>query len=150
MTLFQPNLFQTGAIVVPGDIDLAGIMDAIAAAGPIAATGNVFPYPAEAITPPAVIVGYPTTLDFDVTFVRGNARMVFPVWFVVGNVSTLSARDTLSGVIGGAADIKSSIESDIGLHAVVSTVRVTDCAIESISIAGVPYLSARFDVEVYT
>ncbi len=137
---------------------LSAIMDAIAATIRTAGVADiVYPYPASSFQPPCAIVNYPPSggIKFDMTFKRGADEATFPVMFVVGSVNDLAARDALSAIIDGAVSIKASLEaSTAALAAVVSTVRVTDCSVEFLTMppemGSVEFLAARFDVEVTT
>lgn len=128
-------------------IDLSATMDAIAAA--ITAAGlaeRSYPYPAGDITPPCAVVGYPKSIDIGITFGRGGDSAEIPLWIVAGQVSDESTRDALSAAISGASDVQTALEGDLG--GVVSALRVTGCTPETVSFAGVTYMSARFDLEV--
>jgi hypothetical protein len=129
--------------------DMAGTMDALAAKVP-ASTYRVYAWPVEDATPPFVIVGYPTVIDFDQTFADGSDRAEIPVWYVVGNVATKQARDALSDIIRGASGIKTALDGPLTVGSATASVRVTDCTPETITLAGVQHLAARFDCEVIT
>jgi hypothetical protein len=131
-------------------IDMAGTMDALAAKVPTTAAYRVFAWPVEDVTPPCVVVGYPTSIDFDLTMDRGSDMAVFPVWYVVGKVAGKQARDALSAIITGAAGIKNALDGPLTVGSSTADVRVTDCTPETITVAAVPYLAARFDCEVIT
>jgi hypothetical protein len=122
-------------------------MDALANAVPF---GRAYGWPVESVIPPAVVVGYPTTIDYDAVFGRGSDKLVIPVYFVCGIVSDFAARAEVSSVVGGANEIKAAIESDTALLAVCQTARVTDAIIEQVTIGGVLLLAVRFDTEVFT
>jgi hypothetical protein len=111
-------------------------------------TKRAYEWPTESVNPPCAVVGYPTTLEFDTVFQRGGDRAVIPVWILVGKVSDRTARDELSTLITGATGVKDALDGDLG--GACQTARVTDCTVETVAIAGVNYLSARFDVEVYS
>lgn len=126
-------------------------MDAIAAE--LIADGvttRAFGYPIPNPTPPCAIVGYPTKLDFDMTFhalgTTGKVHATFPVWLVVGRVVDKAARDALSAVLTGATGIKESLDGN--LAASVDICNVVDCQVQALTIADVEYLAARFDVEI--
>lgn len=130
---------------------LSTVMDAIAAeliADGVTARAHAYPIPNP--IPPCAIVGYPTKLDYDFTFhalgTAGKIEALFPIWFVVGRVLDKDARDKLSAVITGATGIKESLDGNLGLT--VDTADVIDCQVETISIAGEDYLTARFELEV--
>jgi len=105
---------------------------------------NVYAWPAESVTPPCAVVGYPSDITFDLTFNRGGDQWVFPLWFVVGKSSSPDSRDALSDVLSDAVSIKSTLD---GLQT-FGDVRVTDAKIAEITIAAVTYIAAQFDCEV--
>lgn len=130
-------------MAVTGRMALAmqGLAQSVTDLGVVA---RVYDYPVEAVSPPCVVVGFPTKYEFDTTFQRGADTMEIPVWLVAGKARTLDARDTLSAILDGAASIKSALD---GNHT-YGAVRVTDAVIDEITIGGVVYASARFDTEV--
>ena len=131
------------------ELDLAGVMDGIAAtltAG--GRTESMYPFPAETITTPAVIVGYARAIEFDATFRRGSDRAEIPVWFVVTRTDPKTARDALSAVIAGSRSIKDLLDGDLG--GAVQACRVTGCTPVFIEVGGVPYAAAEFTLEVYS
>jgi hypothetical protein len=131
------------------ELDLAATMDGITATLETGGRAeSMYPFPAEAISTPAVVVGYPTAIEFDATFRRGSDRAEFPVWFVVGRNDPKAARDALSAIIAGADSIKDLLDGDLG--GVVSACRVTGCEPTFIDIAGVSYAAAKFTLEVYS
>lgn len=129
-------------------------MDALASAllsGGVVAAGKAWAYPVPSFDPPCAMVGYPTSVSFDMTAKRGADEATFPVWYIVGKVSDKASRDALSAALDGAAGTKRAIELSDTLGAVVSSVRVTDCVVETqVDAAEVKFLTARFDVHVIT
>lgn len=109
---------------------------------------DVHAYPAESVTVPCLVVGYPEDIEFDVTFKRGSDKAVFPLYALVGKVTELDARNRLSDVITGAAGVKDALDGNLG--GAVATARVTDCKPEAVTVGGVEYLSATFSIEVFT
>src|SRR5690606_8954767 len=63
---------------------------------------RVHRWPPDNISPPAAIVSYPDSYEFDATFSRGTDRVEIPVVVVVGKVSERAARARLSGYIAGS------------------------------------------------
>jgi len=130
---------------------LSGIMAALASAMPVSATTVVYPWPTDIITStPALVVGYPTAVDYDQAYGRASDKLTVPVWSVFGSVSNEAARDALSATLSGAAEIKAALETDPTLGGVCKTLRVTNALPESVIINGVTYIAIRFTVEVYT
>lgn len=125
--------------------NLTATMDGIAAL--ITSSGlvkNVYEWPTNGATPPCAIVGWPTSMVFDMTFQRGGDEMVIPVYFVVGDTSNKDARDALSTILGDATSIKSALD---GVHT-FGDVRVTEVSISEFTIGAAPMLAAKFDCEV--
>jgi hypothetical protein len=145
--VFDPAIFDPAVFDTVARLDLAATMDALAGATP---AGISHAWPVESITPPCWVVGYPEDIDFDAVFARGSDKATFPMFYIVGKVTTKTARDMLSAVISGVDELKAAIEADPTLGAVIQTCRVTHCRPQEITVAGVAYLSARFDVEVYS
>ncbi len=127
-------------------------MDGIAAyAISSGVTARAYGYPVPSPTPPCMIVGYPTKLDFDMTFhalgTVGVVEITFPLWFLVGDVVDKASRDALSAIISGATGIKNLLDGAQG-GAYLQTAEVVDCKIETMTIGGTEYLAARFDLDV--
>jgi hypothetical protein len=132
-----------------GAINLAGVMDALAARLVTAdVTERAYAWPADNVQPPCAVIGYPEDIEFDATFGRGSDVAVFPVWFLVGKVSERTARDRLSAIVTGATGIKNALDG--GYPSYIQTARVQNCRPAPVTVAGVEYLAARFDVEVYS
>lgn len=126
--------------------NLADVMDAIAAAL-VAVTPRTYGWPVGSVTPPCAVVGYPTNIDFDMTYQRGADKANFPIYFLAGVGTEKSARDALSSIITGAIDIKDVLDGD--LDGKIQSGRVTDCKIEQIEVGSILYVSATFTYEAY-
>lgn len=127
--------------------DLTTTMDGLATLATNASLAtNIYAYPVGSVTVPCIVVGYPTTIDFDTVFARGGDRAVLPVWFVVGKSNTKDARDGLSAILSDASSVKSAFDGNRSF----GSVRVTDADIAEITIAAVDYVGVKFTVEVYS
>jgi hypothetical protein len=105
---------------------------------------NVHDYPVESITPPAVVVGYPTRWDFDSVYGQAGVGVAtFPVWFACGKSGDESARNVLGDVMSGAASIKALLDATIDYDVRVTSAEVTELVVNAIT-----YLAVRFDCEV--
>lgn len=132
------------------EFDLATVMDAIAAK--LIADGvttNAYGYPTAQMTVPCAVVGWPTNINFDMTFKRGADTIEFPIFFLVGGMLEKNARNGLSKVITGAIGIKKSLDSN--LSGAISSGHVKDCVVETFTMAdGTEYLAAKFTFEAIT
>jgi|WetSurMetagenome_2_1015567.scaffolds.fasta_scaffold419962_2 hypothetical protein len=105
---------------------------------------QVYDFPVENITVPCVVIGYPTTWDFDMVMGSvGVGTAVFPLWFVIGKTNTEDGRNLLSDVMSQAGSIKDLIDACTAYD-----VRVTEATVTEMTVGGVPYLAAKFDCEV--
>ena len=130
-----------------GAVDLTATMDGIGDLVEAAAlVPNVYRWPAESVTVPCAVVGYPTAIDLDATFQRGTDRVALPLWLVVGRTTTKDARDALSVLLGAAPSVKATLDGAQSF----GDLRVTDAEVSEIVIGGVSYLGLRFTVDVLT
>lgn len=133
-----------------GVFELAGVMDAIADAA-IAAevVDRVYEWPTSTPAPPCLVVGYPTAVTFDVTMQRGHDRATFPVWVICGRADERTARDVLSSYVSdGGNRVKTALDGDLG--GAVSSARVQSVGFELMTMGGVEYISAAFELDVLT
>lgn len=120
---------------------LSDVMDGLAG---LIGMANSYPYPAESITVPCAVVGYPTEVDFDLTFQRGGDTFRIPVWLIVGKSGTVDARDALSERLTGVGSLKEALD---GSHA-FGSVRCTDAEVAEITVAATTYIGIKFSTEV--
>lgn len=132
-------------------MDLAAVMDALAARLGTIAGLRVHAYPPTSLTPPAAVVSYPDTYDYDETYGRGSDRMTLPVVVVVGKVSDRSARDQLGAYLNGSGDrsVKAVLESESVTYAAFDSVTVKSAEIDVVTIGGTDYLAATLNLDVY-
>lgn len=123
--------------------NLTAVMDGIAAQV-VGLIPNTFAWPAESVTPPAAVVGYPTRIEFDLAAGRGGDEMTIPLWVIVGKSGTKAARDQISTWIGDTSSVKSAVD---GLHA-WGDARVVDAKVSEITINAVAYLAVEFTIDV--
>ena len=154
-------------------IDLAAVMDALAS-GATSAAGleRGYGWPVDTVSPPAVVVGYPEEFEYDQTFGNTTDRATFPVWVVVGRVSTRAARDAIGSFVPGgggglvtesgdtlltedgdtligeaeSSAIKAHLDGNLGGKC--DSANVARSAIEAVVIGGIDFLAARYDVDV--
>ena len=105
-------------------------------------------YDSDRVTPPAAVIAFPDSYDFDQTFQRGFDRIVIPVTVVVGRADSRSSRDRMTKYAAGSGpdSVKHVVES----HSPTSydSARVLSVEFGAVTIAAVTYLAATFDIEI--
>jgi hypothetical protein len=86
-------------------MDLAAVMDEVAARLDTIDGLRVYAYPADNVHPPAAVVTYPD-IAFDSAYQRGSDRMTLPVVLLIGKVSARASRD-LVAVYAHGSGVKS-------------------------------------------
>jgi hypothetical protein len=129
-------------------VDLAAVMQAVSDRLDTIAGLRCFAYPPGSITPPAAVVSYPDTYDFDETYGRGMDRLKLPVVVVVGRPTDRTTRDKLAAYVNGtgASSVKAVLES--GTYTAFDVVRVTGVDFDVVTIAATDYLAALFDLDI--
>ncbi|HVW34048.1 MAG TPA: hypothetical protein VHL53_16045 [Acidimicrobiia bacterium] len=135
-----------------GGIELAAVMDAIAA-NLAAVTGlRCYEWPTDSAAPPAGIVGYPERITYDMTYGRGADRATFPVWILLGAASSRTARDDLSQYLSAssALEIKQALDGRLPVDGqpTVHTCVVTEAVPDAYPVNGVLYLAAKLTLDV--
>jgi hypothetical protein len=105
------------------------------------AVRNVYPMPTGSVTPTCAVIGFPSRIDYDLTFNCSIVEIELPIWFVVGSFGTKNTRDDLSTLID---NIKSIVD---GYHS-WGIVRVTKAVIDLVTIGQVSFITVRFNVEI--
>lgn len=119
-------------------LNLALTMDELAEALLSENVPNVYAWPAESVSVPCAVVGYPTSLNFDGVMGRGADTVEFPVYILVGKANSKAARDRLSGLIDAA---KVALDSNPNW-------RATRADLQTVTVGSVEYLGAVLTVEV--
>jgi hypothetical protein len=129
-------------------MNLAAVMDDLAAALATIPDLRVFPYWADRVTPPAAVVAWPDPMTFDSTMRRGSDAATFPVLVMVGKVDARSARDQLAKYVDGTGEysVKAAVESHTATAYDVATVATAEFGV--ISVAATEYLAATFHIDI--
>lgn len=130
-------------------MNLAQVMDEVAAALGTIDGLRVHAYPATSVTPPAAVVLMPRRYTYDETYGRGSDRITLPVAVMAGRATERGARDALAGYLagGGPGSVKAAIEQFPGRS--YDSVRVVDVDIDVFTEAGVDYWGAVFELDIY-
>lgn len=130
-------------------MNLADVMDDLGTALETIEGLRVTAYYADRVSVPAAVVGFPDSYDFDQTMSRGSDRVTFPVTVLVGKADARSARDQLAAYCDGAGDSSVKAAVDRFVSTAWDSARVTAVEFGVITVSGVEYLGATFDVEVF-
>jgi hypothetical protein len=102
-------------------------------------------------SPPAAIVGMPTSIVFDFVYQRAADRMTYPIRILVGKATDRSAQERLEKYLdgSGALSVKAAIEGDPSLGGAANVTRVLSAqGLGVYDMGGVSYLGCDFTVEV--
>lgn len=129
-------------------MNLAGCMDDLAAALGRIPDLRVFPYWADAVTPPAAVVAWPDPLTYDSTMVRGADTAEIPIHVFVGKVDARTARDLLARYADGSGDysVKQAIEGRKATAYDVARVNRAEFAVSTVG--GTDLLAATFYIDI--
>lgn len=109
--------------------------------------GRTFAYPPKKVEPPAAIVSYPDSIDFDATYGRGvDTINDLTVTVVVGKPTERTSRDRIAGYVAGSGpdSIKAALE--VANPVAWDDGRVSGIEFALAEIAGVEYLAAIFKI----
>lgn len=130
-------------------MNLAPIMDEMAARLKTVGGLRVSAQPPKTIVPPAAIVSYPESINYDQTYAHGMTRVNgLKVWLVVGNVTDRSARDALASYVAesGAKSVKLALEG--GTSPAWDDLHVVSVEFDVITIASVDYIAAGLTINL--
>lgn len=135
-------------VSAPGPLDIATIMDGMAAALDTIAGLRTWAWPPGKITPPAAIVAYPQTINYDATYGRGADTMIIQVVVLAGPPTERQTRDVLAGYLNGsgAASVKEALEA--AAIDTVDSLRVASVDSDVYEQGAAKYLAAIFDIEI--
>lgn len=134
----------------PGKPTAGQLMDAIGARLQSIAGLRVSDFVPQSVTPPAAVVQFPRTIEYDQTLAGGSALYEIPVLVVVGAVSDRASRDALVPYLDqdGPSPVKTALEGDLGLGVSAVITRVE--GVGGYTFSGTEYLGATIILEVMT
>jgi hypothetical protein len=109
----------------------------------------VHPNPPEALTPPAIIVSYPKSVDYDLTYGRGMDKITdWEIVAVTGAVSLeTSRRRVMKLASGGSQGLKALLE--LPGYESFDEIQVTTSSFDVFTMAGVDYISCTWLVDIW-
>jgi hypothetical protein len=132
-----------------GAVRLDAVMDEVATVLAGITGLRVFAYPPPTLVPPAGYVSYPTSIDFDEAYQRGEDRFTdLPIVLLAAKVTDRTARDTVARWASG--DGPKSVKRAMEAHewTTCDDLTVTSCEFDVERVAGVDYLAAMFKATV--
>lgn len=129
-------------------MDLAAVMDQVAARLDTIDGLRCFAYPQAKVSPPAAVVAYPEGITFDVTYGRGTDRMSLPVVVVVGRPTDRSTRDLLAVYCAGSGVKSAKAVLESGTYTAFDTLRVESIEFDVVPIAAIDYVAALFTLDI--
>lgn len=133
-------------------MNLAEVMDAVAAQLDTIEGLRAFGWPGAQISPPAAVAMWPTGLDFDQTYRRGADRLTLPVLLLAGPPTERQTRDRLAVYCNGSGDSSVKQVLEAGSYTAFDTVRVTGAEFDVYTISGtgtdVQYMGAMFSLDI--
>jgi len=130
-------------------MNLASLMQEIATRLGTVPGLRIHAQPPKTITPPAAIVSYPESVQYDQTYGRGMTRVeALKVWLVVGIVTDRAGRDSLSEYVSdeGEKSIKLCLEDYEG--ETWDDLTVASVEFDVVTIAGVDYMAAGLTINL--
>lgn len=128
-------------------MDLDAVMQEVAAVLDTIDGLRVYGYAADAVAPPAAVVGYPT-VTYDETMRRGMDRYSLPVWLLVGKVSDRASRPGIAPYVAGDGDRSVKRVLEAGIYQSLDSLRVQDAEPDELVEGGVAYLAYRFTIDI--
>lgn len=110
---------------------------------------NVFDYPIDSVTPPAGILSYPDRIEYDITYGRGEDMFWnLPVYMITDRVDSKSARNQVSEWTDPTSinSVKTFLDSEA--YGSCGSVLVVNATFDTMSIAGIDYLVAVFELNI--
>lgn len=110
---------------------------------------NIYAFPAENVSAPAAVIGFPEDYEYDQTYGRGSDRMTLPVFLVVGKADAQASLASLGAYVDGSGErsVKATLEGST--YSSFDSLRVQSVEFEHIVVAGVEYLTGVFSVDIF-
>lgn len=131
-------------------MNLADVMDALAARLAAELDMSISAVPGGPITPPMAQVQYPAAYSYDGTYGRGADTLEIPIIVVASMADPLSVRERLSAMTAGSGpwSVKEVLEGPGPLLDGTVTVHVASVQFTTESLAGQQYAAAEFTVQL--
>lgn len=111
---------------------------------------TVYPYAAQRVTPPAAIVSFPESIEYDTTMVRGADRMTIPIILVSASVSADNTLATVEKFVDGSDTATHGVKTLLENYnyTAMHSVRVMSAEFGVITLASTEFLGVTFSVDV--
>lgn len=108
---------------------------------------SVSPHPADSVTVPAAVVGYPE-VEFHTTYARGSDRMTLPIWVLVGRVSEQAARAKMAPWLSGSGSRAVLAVLEASGYTSLDSLTVQRAVPDTITVGTTDYLAAMFECDI--
>lgn len=105
-------------------------------------------HPGLRIAAPALVFGFPDTIEFDQTYGRGMDRVDLPAFLMLSRLSERAAADALWDYLSGSGDrsIKAALEA--GTYTACDDVHVVRAQAQTFTSESTEYVGALFDLTI--
>lgn len=130
-------------------MDIAAVMDEVAARLDTITGLRVTAFPIDKVNPPHAVVSLPE-ISYDLTYGRGSDRISLPVVIAVGRQSDRASRDKLLPFVAGTGpqSVKQVLEDDTEPYAAFDTLRVVSSDFDVLLWGTIEYLTAGFIIDI--
>lgn len=126
--------------------NIATAMDAIGTALATITGLRVFDFPPKSAQPPFAFVDMPESVEFDLSYGRGNDRATFTVVVAVADVVDRSSRDAIAQYAAGSGS--KSVKAVLDAASIGTSRRVGSVEFRPVTLAAGTYAGAIFTVDV--
>jgi hypothetical protein len=129
-------------------MNVADVMQALADRAATIEGLRCFAYPPDKVSPPALIVELPETVEFDATYGRGSDSMTIPVVVLVARKDDRTAVKNLLPYLNGSGErsVKQVLES--GTYTAMTMVHVSKAELSVFTFGTVDYLGIEYSVDI--
>ena len=109
---------------------------------------RVFRYPAGTVSPPAAVIAFPDSIEFETAYQRGAARITIPIALVEGDVSNRSSALRLGEYASGSGDKSVKAAIDDYSYSAIDVATVVTADFDIVTIGDTDHIGCLFEVDV--
>jgi hypothetical protein len=133
---------------VVGDVNIAAVRREIGTALATIVDLNVTTGATGAVCAPAAIVGLPDEVTYNAAYQRGMDTAVVPVLLLLARPHEADTGDAMGDYLSGTGprSVRAAVEARS--YQACDTVMVTRAGVDIVTVGGIDYLAADFDLDV--